>query len=71
MRAEVARLYRELERLPALVRAAWVLRRLEGQSLDDVASACRCSKSTVQRRLRDADTHLRGLRGVSTEDEGT
>lgn len=65
--AEVARLYRELEKLPALGRAAWVLHRLEGQSLDDVAAACRCSKSTVQRRLRDADAHLRGLALASTE----
>jgi RNA polymerase sigma-70 factor (ECF subfamily) len=57
--AEVAQLYRELERLPALVRAAWVLRHLEGQNLDDIAAACDCSKSTVQRRLRDAEAHLR------------
>jgi RNA polymerase sigma-70 factor (ECF subfamily) len=66
-RTEVARLYSELEKLPALVRAAWVLRRLEGQSLDDIAAACTCSKSTVQRRLRSADAWLRGLRGVATE----
>ena len=57
--AEVAQLYRELEKLPVLARAAWVLRHLEGQSLDDIAAACECSKSTVQRRLRDADAHLR------------
>jgi RNA polymerase sigma-70 factor (ECF subfamily) len=66
--AELTRLYRELEKLPALVRAAWVLRYLEGQSLDDIAAACACSKSTVQRRLREGDAHLRRLRGVSAEE---
>src|ERR1700753_3243711 len=60
-RAEVARLYRELDKLPAQVRAAWVLRHLEGQGLDDIAMACDCSKSTVQRRLRAAEARLRGL----------
>jgi RNA polymerase sigma-70 factor, ECF subfamily len=69
-RAEIARLYRELEQLPALVRAAWVLRRLEGQSLDDIAVACACSKSTVQRRLRDGDALLRGLPCVAAALEG-
>ena len=59
--AEVARLYRELEKLPALSRTAWVLRHLEGQSLDEIAAACECSKSTVQRRLRHAEAHVRGL----------
>jgi RNA polymerase sigma-70 factor (ECF subfamily) len=68
--AEVAQLYRELEKLPALVRAAWVLRHLEGQSLDDIAAACECSKSTVQRRLRHAESHLRRFqRGVLQKDE--
>ncbi|HEX4334497.1 MAG TPA: sigma-70 family RNA polymerase sigma factor [Polyangiaceae bacterium] len=64
-RAEVTRLYYELEKLPALVRAAWVLRHLEGQSLDDIAAACTCSKSTVQRRLRSADAVLRAIGSVA------
>jgi RNA polymerase sigma-70 factor (ECF subfamily) len=68
--AEVAQLYRELEKLPAFVRAAWVLRHLEGQSLDDIAAACECSKSTVQRRLRDAEAHLRQFqRGAPQQEE--
>ena len=53
-RAEVSRLYGKLERLPALERVVWVLRYLEGDSLDEIATLCGCSKSTVQRRLRDA-----------------
>jgi len=57
-RAEVSQLYRKLERLPALNRVVWVLRHLEGNSLDEMAELCACSKSTVQRRLRDADAAL-------------
>ena len=59
VRAEVSRLYEKLERLPALERVVWVLRHLEGESLDEMAALCGCSKSTVQRRLRAADASLR------------
>jgi RNA polymerase sigma-70 factor (ECF subfamily) len=52
--AEVAGVYRLLGRMPAEDRAAWVLRHVEGESLDDIANMCNCSKSTVQRRLRAA-----------------
>ncbi|MEO6600961.1 MAG: sigma-70 family RNA polymerase sigma factor [Polyangiaceae bacterium] len=61
-RAEVSRLYGKLERLPALERVVWVLRYLEGNSLEEIATVCACSKSTVQRRLRDADTVLKESR---------
>ena len=57
-RAEVSQLYRRLEGLAALERVVWVLRYLEGESLDEIASLCACSKSTVQRRLRAADSAL-------------
>lgn len=57
-RAEVVRLYRKLDRLPADERVAWLLRHVEGESLDDMAALCGCSKSTVQRRLRSAETRL-------------
>jgi RNA polymerase sigma-70 factor (ECF subfamily) len=57
-RAEVTRLYRKLEVVPALDRAVWVLRYLEGEALDDIATLCACSKSTVQRRLRAVDERL-------------
>lgn len=74
-RAEVSQLYAKLERLPALERVVWVLRHLEGDSLDEIAVLCACSKSTVQRRLRAADAVLLvvtpGLRGlVSNSVEG-
>jgi len=38
---------------------AWVLRHVEGESLDDMVALCGCSKSTVQRRLRSAEARLR------------
>ena len=61
-RAEVTRLYRKLERVPALDRAIWVLRYLEGEALDEIAVLCECSKSTVQRRLRSLDAELQFVR---------
>jgi RNA polymerase sigma-70 factor (ECF subfamily) len=57
-RAEVARLYRRLDRMPAEERVAWLLRFVEGESLEDMVSLCRCSKSTVQRRLKSAQARL-------------
>jgi RNA polymerase sigma-70 factor, ECF subfamily len=52
--SDVQRAYRALGRLPAEERVVWILRHIEGESLDDVARLCECSKSTVQRRLRAA-----------------
>lgn len=57
-RAEVARLYRRLDRLPVSERVAWLLRHVEGESLEDMVALCGCSKSTVQRRLRSAEARL-------------
>jgi len=36
----------------------WLLRHVEGESLDDMVLLCGCSKSTVQRRLRSAEARL-------------
>jgi RNA polymerase sigma-70 factor (ECF subfamily) len=52
--AEVAALCRRLDRMAAEDRVAWILKHVEGESLDDIAILCSCSKSTVQRRLRRA-----------------
>ena len=57
-RAEAHRLYRALDRLPAEERVAWLLRHVEGETLDDMVTLCGCSKSTVQRRLWRAETLL-------------
>jgi RNA polymerase sigma-70 factor (ECF subfamily) len=53
-RALVTSVYRWLERMPANERIVWVLRQVEGQTLEQIAEICECSLSTVQRRLRSA-----------------
>lgn len=63
-RAEVARLYQKLELLPALDRTIWILRYLEGEGLDQIAALCACSRSTVQRRLREAQLRVGGVGGL-------
>jgi RNA polymerase sigma-70 factor, ECF subfamily len=62
-RAEVSGLYRRLDRLPAEERVAWLMRHVEGESLEDMVVLCSCSKSTVQRRLLRAEARLEALRG--------
>jgi RNA polymerase sigma-70 factor, ECF subfamily len=62
-RAQVAGVYRALATLPTKTRAAWLLKHLEGESLDAISDALGISKSTVQRRLSDAQSKLRGLAG--------
>jgi len=57
-RAEVVRIYRRLDQMPVAERVAWLLRHVEGESLDDMVVLCGCSKSTVQRRLRSAEARL-------------
>ena len=64
--ALLSSLYRLLEGVGALERVVWVLRFVEGESLDDIALLCRCSKSTVQRKLRAVDGFLRSA-GVLRE----
>jgi RNA polymerase sigma-70 factor (ECF subfamily) len=57
-RALVAHVYRVLDDLSAADRAAWVLRYVEGETLEQAAELCGCSLSTYQRRLRRAAEHL-------------
>ena len=39
-------------------RIAWMLRRVDGLPLDEVASACACSPATAQRRIAEVDARL-------------
>ena len=55
---DVRRVYRCLDRMSADERVAWVLRHVEGESLEDLVVLCGCSKSTVQRRLRSAQARI-------------
>lgn len=52
-------LYGLLERLPPELRSAWTMREIEGWSIDDVASACNTSRSTVKRRIAQAADFLK------------
>jgi RNA polymerase sigma-70 factor, ECF subfamily len=67
-RAELALVDRVLRRMPANLRIAWMLRRVEGLPLAEVASACACSLATAKRRISAADVEV--ARHVSIR-EGT
>src|SRR5206468_9541614 len=56
--ADLARLDRVLRELPAPVRAAWVLHRVEGCTLPEAAAACGCSLATVKRRVGEGDARV-------------
>jgi RNA polymerase sigma-70 factor (ECF subfamily) len=57
-RAHIASTYRLLDALPVPQRVVWLLRHVEGETLDSIAVLCGCSKATVQRRLRAAQQAL-------------
>jgi RNA polymerase sigma-70 factor (ECF subfamily) len=57
-RALLMQVYAMLDRLPADARIAWVLRHIEGERLDDVASLCGCSLATAKRRIAHAERLL-------------
>jgi RNA polymerase sigma-70 factor (ECF subfamily) len=57
-RAELALADRVLRRLPTKKRIAWMLRRVEGLPLGEVASACDCSLATVKRQIAYADAEM-------------
>jgi RNA polymerase sigma-70 factor (ECF subfamily) len=57
-RAQIAHIYRMLERMPRDERIVWVLRLVEGETLESIAELMSCSVSTVQRRLRAAQAAM-------------
>lgn len=57
-REALALLERELQRLPIHQRSAWVLRCVEGYSLEEVAAACDCSLATVKRWIAAANAMI-------------
>jgi RNA polymerase sigma-70 factor (ECF subfamily) len=61
-RAHVTSTYRLIERLPAAQRVVWVLKHIQGETLDAIAELCDCSKKTVQRRLRAAEEAIAARR---------
>jgi RNA polymerase sigma-70 factor (ECF subfamily) len=57
-RDELALVDRVLARAHPERRVAWMLRRVEGFELDDVAAACACSATTARRRIADIDADI-------------
>jgi RNA polymerase sigma-70 factor (ECF subfamily) len=50
----IRRVYRVLDNMGTKLRVAWVLRYVEGESLDEVARMCGCSLATAKRRITAA-----------------
>jgi RNA polymerase sigma-70 factor (ECF subfamily) len=65
VKLELTQVYALVHQLPAQERVALVLRRVEGLSLDEVATALGLSLATAKRRLAEAETRLESevLRG--------
>jgi RNA polymerase sigma-70 factor (ECF subfamily) len=61
-RATLAYVYRTLESMPRDERLAWVLRFVEGETLESTAELLGSSVSTVQRRLRAAEARMGVIR---------
>lgn len=58
VRAELFLLSRALDRVSVAARIAWMLRHVEGLSLDEIAEECSCSLATVKRRIGTAEKRL-------------
>lgn len=57
-RAPADELYAALDQIPEKLRIPWFLSRVEGEKLEDVATACGCSLATVKRRIAEAQSRL-------------
>jgi RNA polymerase sigma-70 factor (ECF subfamily) len=64
--AEAHALYRRVERWPAKLRITFLLRRVDGASIDEIAAWTGASAATVKRRLADAE----GLLAAEVAREG-
>ena len=56
--ALLARVYKELDRLPVAERVAWTLRYVEGEQVEVLAGLCGCSLATAKRRIAAAQAKL-------------
>ena len=61
-RAQITHIYRRLERMPRDESIVWVLRTVEGETLESIAELLGCSVSTVQRRWRAAEAAMGEIR---------
>lgn len=58
-RRMIAEVYCALDRVPAKARVAWVLRYVQGESLEDTALLCECSLATAKRRISAAQAVIK------------
>lgn len=64
-RLELKELDRALKTLSADQRIAWMLRHVEGHTLEETAIECGCSLATIKRRLRSASQEIDRARVTS------
>lgn len=58
-RRMVTEVYRALDRVSSKERVAWVLRYVQGESLEETAALCECSLATAKRRIAAAHAVVR------------
>jgi RNA polymerase sigma-70 factor, ECF subfamily len=64
-RAWLVAIYRILDGVAPDARIAWVMHRIEKESLETIAELCKCSRATAHRRVQEAQAALeRGLEDV-------
>jgi RNA polymerase sigma-70 factor (ECF subfamily) len=69
--AELRLFDRVLAGLPASLRIAWALRRVEGLELTEVAAMCGCSLATAKRRIAAVEVEVRRHVGDPPAREGS
>lgn len=58
-RSQIAAAYRRLDRIPTKHRIAWILRHVEEEPLERVATMCGCSLATAKRWIAAAEAQMR------------
>jgi RNA polymerase sigma-70 factor (ECF subfamily) len=58
---DLSRMLQVLLALPLLDRSAWLLKNVDNQPLGRIAALSNCSESTAQRRIRAAESSMRGV----------
>ena len=64
----VRRLYLILDKLPVELRIAWVLRHIQGETVESIAEFCGWSLSTAKRRIAAADARVSARLSALTRD---
>lgn len=65
-KARLRELYRALHLLPVNERLAWILHRMDEETIESTASLCGCSVATAKRRIAAAQRLLEGMLNAGT-----